>query len=64
MLLRLNFFEGKARKEFWDKNMPLYSFVHSKRMAFSDSKSTDSVAYQHVVFKKGYNPEFTKLKII
>lgn len=64
MLLRLNFFEGKSRKEFWRNNMPMYSFVHSKRMAFSDSKSTDSTAYQHCVFRKGYNPEFTKLKII
>lgn len=64
MLLRLNFFEGKARKSFWEENMPVYSFVHSKRMAFSDSKSTDSVAYVHNAWKKGCNPEFTKLKII
>lgn len=64
MLLRLNFFEGKARKEFWDKNMPIYSFVHHKRMSFTDDGKTDSVAYQHCCWKKGYNPEFVQLKII
>jgi hypothetical protein len=64
MLLRLNFFEGKARKEFWESNMPIYSFVHHKRMSFTDDGKTDSIAYQHCCWKKGNNPEFVKLKII
>ena len=66
MLLRLNFFEGKKRKEgFWRRvGLPKYSFVHHRRMSFTDDGKTDSVAYQHIVFQKGYNPEFTLLKVI
>ncbi|MDD4778979.1 MAG: hypothetical protein PHT02_00050 [Tissierellia bacterium] len=64
MLLRLNFFEGKSRKDFWLDNMAKYSFVHSKRMSFTDNGGTDSVAYMHCVFQKSYNPEFCKLKVI
>lgn len=64
MLLRLNFFEGKSRKEFWKDNMAEYAFVHSKRMAFTDKSTTDSVAYMHCCWRKGYNPEYCKLKII
>lgn len=64
MLLRLNFFEGKSRKEFWDKYMPQYAFVHSKRMSFTDEGGTDSVAYMHCCWQKGNYPEFVKLKII
>jgi hypothetical protein len=63
MLLRLNFFEGKARKAFWDKHRPLYAFVHSKRMSFTGGK-TDSVAYMHCCWKVDFQPEFTKLKVI
>lgn len=63
-LVRLNFFESKARKEMFEKQMPKYSFVHSKRISFTPDGKTDSVAYQHMVFQKGYHPEFTKLKVI
>lgn len=34
MLLRLNFLEGKARKEFFAENMPERIYVHHKRMSF------------------------------
>jgi hypothetical protein len=64
MLLRLNFFETKDRKPFWNENMPEYAFVHHKRMGFTDKGGTDSVAYMHCCWRKGYNPEFCKLKII
>ena len=64
MLLRLNYLEGKGRKEFWDKNMAKYIFVHSKRMSFTDDGKTDSVAYAHYVWKKGENPEFAMVKVI
>jgi hypothetical protein len=64
MLLRLNFFEGKLRKNFWLNNMAKYAFVHSKRISFTDKGSTDSIAYMHCVWQKGYNPEFCKLKVI
>ena len=64
MLLRLNYFGGKLRKDMWDKHMPKYSFVHHRRMSFRDDGKTDSIEYQHVVWQKGYYPEFTKLKVI
>jgi hypothetical protein len=64
MLLRLNFFETKERKPFWEENMSEYAFVHHKRMSFTDKGGTDSVAYMHCCWRKGYNPEFCKLKII
>lgn len=64
MLLRLNFLEGKGRKKFWDKQLPKYCFVHHRRMSFTDDGKTDSVAYAHYVWQKGYNPEFTYTKVI
>lgn len=64
MLLRLNFLETKARKEFFDKYMPEYIFVHHKRMSFIKGGGTDSVAYAHYVWRKGYYPEFAQIKVI
>ena len=64
MLLRLNFLETKARKDFFDKYMPEYIFVHHKRLSFIEGGGTDSVAYAHYVWRKGYYPEFSKLKVI
>ena len=64
MLLRLNFLEGKARKEFFKDNMPYRIYVHSKRMSFTDNGKTDSVAYAHFVWKRGFQLSESKLKII
>jgi len=64
MLLRLNFLEGKARKEFWEKQMPKYIFVHHKRMSFTEKGGTDSIAYAHFVFHKGYQGKSSQLFII
>lgn len=64
MLCRLNFYGSQRRKDFWDKTMPLWSYVHSKRMSFTPDGKTDSIEYVHNVWKKGLNPEFTKLKVI
>jgi hypothetical protein len=64
MLLRLNFLGGKKRKEFWDKHMPKYSFVHNRRMSFTNDARTDSIEYAHFVWQKGLLPEFTLTKII
>lgn len=64
MLLRLNFFGGKLRKDMWDRQMPKYAFVHNRRMSFTDDGRTDSIEYMHAVWQKGYYPEFTKLKVI
>lgn len=64
MLLRLNFFGSKARKKFFEKQMPVWAYVHHRRMSFTDDGKTDSIEYMHAVWQKGINPEFTKLKII
>jgi len=64
MLLRLNFFGGKLRKDLWDKQMPKYAFVHNKRLSFTDDNKTDSIEYMHCVWQKGYYPEFTQIKVI
>lgn len=64
MLLRLNFFGGKKRKDLWDTYMPKYTFVHNRRMSFTDDGKTDSIEYAHFVWQKGFNPKFTQLKVI
>lgn len=64
MLLRLNFLETKARKEFFDQQMPKYIFVHHKRMSFVKGGGTDSVAYAHYVWKKDYNLDYSEIRVI
>lgn len=64
MLLRLNFLETKARKEFFDQHMPKYIFVHHKRMSFVKGGGTDSVAYAHYVWKKDYNLDYSEIRVI
>lgn len=64
MLLRLNYYGGQLRKDMWDNQMPEYSFVHNRRISFTPDGKTDSIEYQHCVWRKGYYPEFTKLKVI
>lgn len=64
MLLRLNFFGSKARNEWLKENMPYEVYVHSKRMSFTDNGKTDSIEYAHFVWKKGYNPESTRLYLL
>lgn len=63
-LLRLNFLGSKARKEFFDKMMPKYIYVHHKRMSFSEDGKTDSIEYAHMVFQKGYTGKTSELQII
>ena len=64
MLLRLNYFGGKVRRNLWESHMPKYCFVHNKRIGFLNNGKTDSIEYCHMVWQKGYNPEFTKLKVL
>ncbi|MCC0783534.1 hypothetical protein IR152_10655 [Clostridioides sp. ES-S-0108-01] len=64
MLLRLNYLGGKVRQELWRNNMPKYIFVHNKRMSFTDDGKTDSIEYAHFVWQKGYNPNFSRLKVL
>lgn len=64
MLLRLNFFGSNDRQEFFRKYMPILTYVHHRRMSFTDDGKTDSIEYCHMVWQKGRDPDFTMLKII
>ena len=66
MLQRLNFMGGKTyKKVFWDEvGLPQYIFVHRARMGFTGDGKTDSIEYAHYVWKKGFSPEFSNIKII
>lgn len=63
MLLRLNFFGSKKRKEFWKDNMPILTFVHRERISFTNGQ-TDSIEYMHCIWKVGQKQNYTKLSII
>lgn len=64
MLLRLNFFGSQKRREFFEKHMPAYCYVHSKRLKFMDTGGTDSIEYMHAIWFKDANPRYTQLRII
>jgi hypothetical protein len=64
MLLRLNFFGSKQRFDFWEKQLPVWAYVHHRRMSFTDDNKTDSIEYMHAVWQKGNKPKYTMLKII
>lgn len=64
MLLRLNYIGSQARQEFWNKNKLYAIYAHNKRMSFTEDNKTDSIEYMHAVWKKWYNPEFAKFKIL
>lgn len=77
MLLRLNFFGSKQRKQLFDKLMPEYCFIHHKRINFiPDSMkeemkargekppSGDSIEYAHFVWKKGSENNYCKTYVI
>lgn len=64
MLLRLNFFGSKERKPFFQENMPVACYVHSRRMRFTNTTGTDSIEYMHAIWQKGNHPKFTQLRII
>ncbi len=63
MLLRLNFFGSKNRFPFFEENMPKYTYVHHRRISFTNG-ATDSIEYMHAVWQTGYTGKFTKLRII
>jgi hypothetical protein len=50
MLMRLNWFGSAKRFQFFQKNMPNYCFIHSKRMSFVPGGKTDSIEYAHMVW--------------
>ena len=63
MLLRLNFFGSKQRRNFWLNNMPIFTFVHHQRISFTKGQ-TDSIEYMHCVWQKDIVQDYTKLIII
>ena len=63
MLLRLNFFGSKKRKEIFENNMPEYCFVHHKRISFMNG-ATDSIEYAHFIWRKGVNNDYCKTYVI
>lgn len=63
-LLRLNFLGSLQRAELWRRKMPTWIYVHSRRMKFSDAKSTDSVEYAHFVWTKDDYPSAAKLRVL
>ena len=63
-LLRLTFFGSQGRNEFFQKHMPRWHYIHSKRMSFTDDGKTDSVEYMHAIWQKGYNPTSSEARII
>ena len=64
MLLRLNFFGSNDRFKFFQRQMPIASYVHHRRFSFTDNSKTDSIEYMHAVWQKDTAPEFTMLKVI
>lgn len=64
MLLRLNFFGSNARFPFWEKQLPVWAYIHHRRMSFTPNGKTDSIEYMHAVWQKGNSPAFTMTKVI
>jgi predicted RNA methylase len=64
MLQRLNFLGSQTRSAWFKKNMPARIYVHSRRMKFHHSLSTDSIEYAHYVWFKGFHPQASYLRVI
>ncbi len=64
MLLRLNFFGSNERLSFWERQLPIWAYVHHRRFSFTDDGKTDSIEYMHAVWQKNTCPAFTMLKVI
>jgi len=60
MLLRLNFYGSVTREPFFEENMPISCYIHSRRMSFTPDNKTDSIEYAHFVWRKGENPSYTR----
>lgn len=64
MLLRLNYFGTDKRFAWWKEHMPVYTYVHAKRMCFTGNGKTDSTEYMHCLWEPGNYPKHTKLRVI
>lgn len=64
-LLRLNYFGGQKRSEWLKTMMPERCYVHARRVGFDPiTRKTDSIEYMHAVWRKGYYPTATQLRVI
>jgi hypothetical protein len=63
MLVRLNFFGSVGRRDFWQHHTPTYCIVHAQRPRFTASGG-DNCEYCHVVWKKGENPDHTRMYVV
>lgn len=62
MFLRLNFLEGKSRKELFIKYPPKFVYVSSSRLNCAkngdfEKYTTSAIAYAWFIWEKGYNGE-------
>ncbi len=64
MLLRLNYFGSGKRRKWWQERMPVWTYVHSERMGFTDDGKTDSIEYCHCMWQKNNYPKATQLIVI
>lgn len=65
MLQRINFYGGKARREFWrEVGMPEYTFIYPRRLSFTDDKKTDSIEYAHFVWRKSWEGDYSKTYLL
>lgn len=64
MLLRLNFFGSRERQAFFQGNMPVLTYVHTRRPKFLNTGGTDSIEYMHAVWQVGNPCRFTRMRII
>lgn len=60
MLLRINFYGSAKRVPYFRNNMPYATYFHANRPSFT-MKGTDATEYAHFVWRKGENPEYSKL---
>lgn len=51
-LLRLNFFGSDKRKKLFEKHMPKYCYVHSKRINFIDDKTKEMLIQKGIITEK------------
>lgn len=61
-LLRLNYWGSQKRAEFFQRHMPIATYVHAQRMSFSEASGTDSVEYAHTCWQRGRTPKFSLLR--
>jgi len=64
MLQRLNFLGSQTRSAWFKQNMPAYIYVHSRRMKFHNTLSTDSIEYAHYAWFKDCHPHAAQLRVI